>query len=234
MRQRTGGVASIVIGIILLLVGLVWGLASSHQVSYVSSHDNVTYRIGVGTDSGNVYIHADGSSEYFVALKGDFSPAIAQSDIDNSTSISFIARTDTTSINLDANGTTIDEAHKIEKLVFYDKNGGTMATYTTSEYTANPNGVSTNSWSSAIWVVILGVLLLIGGIIGAARRRKTAFSIGNAGVPPYQPVPPGYPPAQPGAYPPPQPGAYPPQQNPYGQAYQGPGQYPPPGNNPYQ
>ena len=117
MRQKTGGWFSVVIGAILLLAGLVWGLVGSHQVSYVNSLQNVTYRIAVGSDSGNVYIHQDGLSEYFVALKTDFSPAIAQSDIDDSTGLSFVARTDTTSVNLDANGTTITEAHKIEKLV---------------------------------------------------------------------------------------------------------------------
>lgn len=247
MRQKTGGWVSVVIGAILLIVGLVWGLAGTHQVSYENSLQNITYRIATGTKSGNVYIHADGSNEYFVALNSDFSPAISQNDIDNSTGLSFVARTDTTSIDLDANGTTITEAHKIEKLVFYDKSGATMATYTTSEYTANPNGVNSNGWSSAIWVVILGVLLAVAGIWSALRAPKTAFSIGGTGTgfsiggtgaPGY---PPNYPPAQPGAYPPAQPGAYPPQPpNPYGQAYQGTEQYPQPnpygqpGNNPYQ
>lgn len=244
MRQKTGGWFSVIIGAVLLLVGLVWGLVGSHQVSYVNSLQNVTYRIAIGSDSGNVYIHQDGLSEYFVALKTDFSPAIAQSDIDNSTGLSFVARTDTTSVDLNANGTTITEAHKIEKLVFYDKNGATMATYTTSEYTANPNGAYASAWSSAIWVVVLGILLAAAGLWSALRAPKTAFSIGGTGVPAYPPVyppaqPGAYPPAQPGAYPPAQPGAYPPS-NPYGQAYQGTEQYPQPnpygqpGSNPYQ
>lgn len=225
MRRRAGGGASAVIGIILLIVGLAWGLTGTHQVGYSNSQQNVTYHIGVGTDSGNVYIHADGSDEYFVALKGDFNPDIAQSDIDNSAGLSFVARTDTTSIELNAdNGATITEAHKIEKLVFFDKNGSTMATYVTTEYTSNPNGVSVNAWSSAIWLVVLGLLLAVLGVFQVMRKRNTNFSIG--GAPAYQPVPPAYPPTQPGV-------SYPPA-NPYGQAYQNPAQYPQQGGNPYQ
>src|SRR5947209_19387117 len=109
--------ALIACGVALAIAGLIWGAAGSHQVGYENSLQNATYHTGAGTQSGNIYINADGSSDYFVALKGSFNPPIAQSDIDNSTSISFVARTDTTSIELDVNGTTITEAHPIEKLI---------------------------------------------------------------------------------------------------------------------
>lgn len=242
-NRKAGGLFIIVVGVILVIAALIWGITGSHHVDYQNSQDNVTYHIGEGTSSNNVYIHADGSLEYFVALSGDFTPSISQSDIDNSTSISFIARTDTTDINLDANGTTIKQAHKIEKLVFYDKNDKVMATYTTNEYKANPNGVAANTWPQAIGLGLLGLLLLLGGIVNIARQPKTSFSIGGPAQP-YQPgVPPNAPTYPPNAYnagagaPPYQPGApaYPPNQpaNPYGQPYQGAEQYPQP-NNPYQ
>ena len=223
MTQKTGGWTTVVIGTVLLIAGLAWGLIGSHQISYENSQQNITYRIGTGTTSGNVYIHADGSNEYFVALSDDFTPPIARSDIDNSTAISFVARTDTTSIDLDVNGTTINEAHKIEKLVFLDKNGGTMATYTTAEYNANPNGVYASVWSDAGWLVGFSLLLVVAGLIQALRAPKTNFSIGGGTVPPYRPMPPSYPPAQTDA-------PYAPT-NPYSQAYQGPSQYP--SANPY-
>ncbi len=246
MRRKTGGVFSIVLGVALLIGGLVWGLVGSHQVSYSHSSTTGTYNIQKGSSTGNVYVQAQGSDEYFVALSGDFSPAISQSDIDNSTSISFVARTDTFDPNIEVNGTTIDSAHKIEKLAFYDKNGGVMSTYTTSEYTSNPNGVYANAWSESIWVLVVGVILALAGIVQATRKRNTSFSIGGAGAQPgvaYSNVPPAYPGAQPGAaypnvppaYPGAQPGAaypnvppapYPPA-NPYGQPAQ---QYP---QNPY-
>ncbi len=165
--------------------------------------------------------------------------AISQSDIDNSASIGFVARTDTFDPNVEVNGTTIDNAHKIEKLVFYDKNGGVMSTYTTSEYTSNPNGVYAGTWSESIWAIVAGVVLALAGIVQVTRKRNTSFSIGSAGAPPYQPVPPAYPGAQPGAaYPNVPPAPYPPA-NPYGQPanpYGRPAeQYPQnPYNNPYQ
>lgn len=225
--------ALIACGVALVIAGLIWGAAGSHQVSYENSLQNVSYHTGSGSQSGNIYINADGSSDYFVALSGNFNPPIAQSDIDNSTSISFVARTDTTSIDLDVNGTTISEAHAIEKLVFYDKNGNVLATHITAEYTANPNGFYDNEWLKAIWLIVIGLILGIVAFLYPMLRKRPqrsasshAAAVGAQPSPPYQP------------YQPP---------NPYGQAYQGPQQYPPvppyppqqpgygqPGDNPYQ
>ncbi|HLI69400.1 MAG TPA: hypothetical protein VKV19_06535 [Ktedonobacteraceae bacterium] len=230
LRNRWG---LIIIGAALVIGGLIWG-ATSKQVTYENSQTNVTYHIGTGESTGNVYINADGSSDYFVALKGDFNPPIAQSDIDNSTSISFVARTDTTSVDLQLDdGTTVNEAHPIEKLVFYDKNGNVMATYTTAEYNANPNGFYDNEWLKSIWLILAGLIIggaaLIYPMISKKPAVNAGFNIGPTGAQPYQPYQ--------------QPSVTYEQPNPYGQAYQGPQQYPSqqgasyppaqPGNNPY-
>lgn len=209
-----------ILGILLLLGGLGWGL-TSHQVSYQTSKQGITYHIAIGTTSGNVYINPDGSSDYFVAFKSDFTPSISQNDIDSSNTIDFVARTDTSSLDpaLQTNGQTINDAHKIEKLVFYDKNGSVQQTFTTSEYTASPNGFNDNEWIKAIWLLIAGFILAGAALIVPMVARKpqpaNTFAIGT--------------PAQ--TYQQPQPYAqqpYPPQPaNPYAQQYQSPGQYTP-------
>jgi hypothetical protein len=210
----------LIVGAILIIGGAVWGM-TSHQVTYQTSKQGVTYHIAIGETSGNVYINPDGSSDYFVAFKNDFNPQITQSDIDNSDTLTFIARTDTSSLDpaLQANGTTINDAHKIEKLVFYDKNGNVQKTFTTAEYQANPNGFNDNEWIKSIWLIIAGAILALAALIVPMMVKKpqpsTGFNIGAGGVqPPYQqPTPYGQPyPQQP--------------TNPYGQPYQGPGQYP--------
>jgi len=220
--------ALILCGVALIIGGLIWGAAGSHQVTYENSQQNVSYHIGTGTDTGNVYINADGSSDYFVALSGSFTPAIAQSDIDNSTNISFVARTDTTSVDLDANGTTVNDAHQIEKLVFYDDKGNVLGTHTTAEYTANPNGFYDNEWLKAIWLVVIGLVLAVAAVLLPMLRKQPqksasvpAAAVGVQPSPAYQQYQ---------------------QPNAYGQSYQGPQQYPQaapyppqqPGNNPYQ
>lgn len=251
----------IVVGALLVIGGLVWGL-SSHTVSYQSYPKSSNYHIGTGTSSGNVYINANGSDEFFAAFNGDFSPAISSSDVDKTDSVSFIARTDTSTLDpaLNANGTTINDAHKIEKLVLYDQNGGVINTYTSSEYNANPNGLSENNWLLASLLLVVG-LILGGGAFAYPMLAKKPQT--NAGFNPAQPYQQPYgqpqqpyaqpyqqqPYAQPYGQPNPQ---QPPQQpygqpNPYGQSYQSPQQYPPaapyppqqppygqPGNNPYQ
>jgi hypothetical protein len=208
-----------ILGILLLLGGAIWGL-TSHQVTYQTSQQGVTYHIAIGETSGNVYINPDGSADYFVAFKSDFTPPISQSDIDNSNTIDFVARTDTSSLDpaLQTNGNTINDAHKIEKLIFYDKNGTIQQTFTTAEYQASPNGFNDNEWIKAIWLLIAGLILAGAALIVPMVTRKpqpaTGFTIGAGGAaqPYQQPTPYGQPyPSQPA--------------NPYGQPYQDPGQY---------
>jgi hypothetical protein len=209
-----------ILGILLLLGGTIWGL-TSHQVTYQTSQQGVTYHIAIGETSGNVYINPDSSSDYFVAFKSDFNPPISQNDIDSSNTIDFVARTDTNSLDpaLKTNGTTINDAHKIEKLIFYDKNGNVQQTFTTAEYKASPNGFNDNEWIKAIWLVIVGFILAGAALVVPMVTKKpqpaTAFSLGTSGAEQlYQQ------PANPYGQP------YPPQPaNPYGQPYQDPGQY---------
>jgi hypothetical protein len=228
--------ALIACGVALVIAGLIWGAAGSHQVSYESSQQNVSYHIAAGTQTGNIYIHAEGSSDYFVVLSGSFHPTVTQSDIDNSTSIHFVARTDTTSISLDANGTTISEAHPIEELIFYDKNGNVQTTFITAEYTANPNGFFDNEWLKAIWLMIIGLILGVVAFLYPRLRKQPqgsanlhAAAVGAQPSQPYQPYQQPNPYGQ--EYPRSeqylQPAPYPPQQTGYGQPESIPYQQPP-------
>jgi hypothetical protein len=170
----------LIIAAALIVGGLIWG-STSKQISYENSQTNTNYHIGTGDQTNNIYINADGSSTYFVALSSDFNPPISQDDIQNSAGISFVARTDTVSIDLQADdGTTVDEANPIEKLVFYDSQGNTMATYTTSEYRTNPKGFYDNEWLKAIWLIIVGALLGLGVLIAPLFIKKPQASAGFA------------------------------------------------------
>ena len=239
MRPKTRGWSTVVIGMIVLIAGLAWGLIGSHQIAYESSQSGADYNPQFGETSGNLYFHVAGSPDYFIAFASDFDPAISQSDFANMDHYVFLARTDTSDPNITLSGTSINSAHKVEKLTLYAKDGSVISTHTTAEYTANPNGVYVSVWSNAGWLAGFGLLLAVAGLLQALRAPKTNFSIGTPGTAFYQPVPPAYPPTQPGAgyppagaaYPPTQPGAGYPPADPYGQAYRGPEQYP--SSNPY-
>src|SRR5260370_4838124 len=149
-----------VIGAILVISGLIWGL-ESQQVSYQSYQQGSNYEIAMGTQSGNVFINAKGSPDYFVALKGDFTPPITDNTITHGAAVSFVARTDYSALDtkLTTDTGTVSEAHKIEKVVFYDQNGNVVASYTTAEYNANPNGFTQNNWLYSIWLILAGVVV---------------------------------------------------------------------------
>jgi len=169
--------------------------ASTPPDPYENSQ-SVAYRIAMGSQSGNVYIHADGSSDYFSAFKGDFSPAITQSDIDNSNTLSFVARTDYSTLNPPLNasdGSTVNDAHKIVKLVFYDKNGNVQKTFTTAEYTSylasrNQSTYTTTTTFQNEWPI--GIALIIAGLLWCAsttlvlllRRRAKKRQLSIAGI----------------------------------------------------
>lgn len=244
----------IVLSILLILAGLAWGAVGTHQVTYAPSDDQSKYEIAKGDTSGNIYINPKDSDTYYVAFPSEF--VVAQSDIDNSASISFIARTDTSSLDPVLNapdGSTINDAHEIEKLVFYDDNNTVLHTYTSAEYVAHPNGFNDNEWTSAIWLIIIGGIILVLALFVRRSRNQPAganmnFAGGmnnpqmqqSYGVPPTQYPPYGAPAGQQTPYP--QPNPYPqqqqqapyppqnpyPQQDPYGQGqpYQGVNQYP--------
>lgn len=215
-----------VVGAILIIAGLIWG-ATSHQVAFttyapgdITSHYNV-----YSGDLGNTYFNVQGSSDYFIARKEDFNPAIDTNSLsDKTAAVSFIASSEKADVAANLEGHHIDSEFIVEKVVFYDDHNQPLATYTSQEYNANPNGFYNNNWLKAIWLVIIGALLFVVAFIFPMLVKKpqvnAGFNPGVGGAQPYQ---------QP--YPPygqqPQPQAQP-QYPPYGQQpYQNPQQYPP-------
>jgi hypothetical protein len=228
LRLLTRRLGLLFLGPILLIIGLIVGVAGTSHISFEKSNDSTTYFIAKGDTTGNVYIHAEGSSEYYVALPADISPTITDTEINNSKALSFVYRTDTTDVNFNpSSGSTVTSAHEIEKLVFYDSTGNTVLnTYNTSDYTANSNGIDKNEWPLGGGLAALGAVLLGFGVFRAARKRDVAPLGASApvvpGAMPYQ-QPYGQPPAPYGApVPPASPYAQPQQQayNPYGQPQQ--------------
>lgn len=248
LSQRWG---LMVVGVILVIAGLAWG-ATSHQVTFTNYPQgslNSHYNVYSG-DLGNTYFNVQGSPDYFVARKADFTPAIDTDSLaDKTSAVSFIASSEKADIAANLEGHHIDSEFIVEKVTFYGDNNQVIATYSTSEYNANPNGFSQNTWLKAIWLIIGGVLLFVLAFIFPMLIKKpqanTNFNIGAGGAQAYQqPYP-----QQQQPYPPYQPQQQQPYQqpNPYGQSYQGPQQYPPatpyppqqpnygqPGGNPYQ
>ena len=150
LRSRWGLLG---LGAVAIIIGLVIGVTSK-QVNYIQSKDGTGYHVVSGEKTGNLYINADGSDDFYVAFSSDFS--VPQSILSAPGSISFIARSDASSLDpvYDApDGTTINDAHKIEKIVFEDNNGKVQGTYTTTEYSANPNGASVNNWPAGLGVI---------------------------------------------------------------------------------
>lgn len=224
-------VAMIAVGVIVAIIGLVYGLTST-QVNYETQQVGVHYNVILST-LGNLYLHADGSPDWFILQKDDVSPPLDTSSLPDHATIDFVARTDTIDVNADLGqfGSTTS-AHVVEHLTFHDANGATIASYSTQEYLDNPNGVYVNNWPVGIVILVIGLVLF--GLSFAIHRPKQLPGFAVAGQPPVYGQPNANPYGQPMAnpYAQGQPNANPygqPAPNPYGQPYQG----PPPAGQPY-
>jgi len=224
----------IIVGALLIVIGLVVG-ATSQQVSYIQSSATTTYEAAVGKTSGNLYLHVSGSDDYYVGFNSDFT--VPQDVLSKFATMSFIARSDTSTLDPALNapdGTTVNDAHKIEKITFKDNSGAVLGTYTTAEYTANPNGVYNNKWPIGLLVALLGAIILVVPFLWLMLRKRKqtdmGFSAAANNFQPQQPYGQQPPYGQPAGNP------YPPQQQPYPQAAPYPPQQPPygqPAGNPY-
>ena len=176
-----------IIGLVVVLGGSLWGL-SSPVIPYETS-SSISYYIAAAND-GNVYIYPTSStnSTYFVARQADFNPPIDRTQIHLDTQLSFIARTDTISVN----DTLTDElhvtqAHVIEELVLFNTLGSPTATYKTSDYNTNPNGYYNNRWwPTGTGIIFAGLLIAYLALFaGRKRRKKHDVGSGESGIPPY-------------------------------------------------
>jgi hypothetical protein len=206
----------VILGGILVVLGVGIGLTSK-QVNYIPSSSTTKYEVGTGQTSGNLYLHVSGSDEYYVGFSSDFT--VSQDVLSKFASLNFIARSDTSTLDTPLNasdGSTINEAHKIEKITFMDAQGTVLATYTAPEYTANPNGIYNNNWPIAAILIVIGLALLAIPLflarLGKKPKANAAFAAAGTVPPPYPgqapypaqpyPVQPPYPVQQPYGQPP--------------------------------
>ena len=121
---------------------------------------------------------------------------------------------------LNADGTDITSAHKIEKLVLYNQYGDLIRAYTSAEYNTNPHEYNTNYWIYAGILILAGVLCAGNGLFFFVRNRQGGKEVAAAERARLESMP-----------------------SPFArelgtmanaQVYQGTEQYPQPYNNPYQ
>ena len=169
------------IGFVLLIGGLIWGL-NSHQVAYLQGNQG-QYRL-ITTNGGIVLFQQENTSNYYVMDPGNFTQAdINLNPIENGqfSRFNFAASTDTVYVDvyISSTGTTVSYAHPIEKITFYDQNGQNPVTYTTADYSGNPNGRTINNWPQASLLMLVGALcagIMLFFIVNGRKRQKLAIA----------------------------------------------------------
>jgi len=161
------------IGTLVLLTGVLWGL-SSPTVPYIGPPGgSTTHFYVIAANNGDVYIYPTDKSTFFVARHDDFSPPIDRTKIHLDILLSFVARSETISVNETIDGNLhVSQAHVIEKLVLYSLNSTPLATYTASDYNPDSGGYYESRWWPGAIALIAAGLLIASVALFVWRKRQ--------------------------------------------------------------
>ncbi|MGH2494803.1 MAG: hypothetical protein ACRDIV_08870 [Ktedonobacteraceae bacterium] len=209
-----------ILGVVVLVSGVALG-ASSHQVTYqpITKGNFTPYVVEGGTD----YLQTTDGSTFYVIKEADLSPHFDGTTVFGGERKTFaiLTRSDTEDVDVQlTDGTHLQgTGYRVERIAQVDNTTGqTLQTYTTAEYTQNPNGFYENNWAGGAGLIALGLLALVLSFFVPRylqnKRQKSLTSapatMGMQGQAlPYQ-----------------QPNPYQQMPNPYQQPYQNPSQYP--------
>ncbi len=182
MQQRSSALlALIALGAILMVAGIVYGLGS-RQVQYKSmAQGSIAHYLSA---DGTGYVQMEGNPSLYIVHQDNFSPklpAFADSD-----TISFVYDpAETTSIDVKSTiGTRLTgTASKVVAITSSDTAG--QKTYTTPEYTSNPQGYNHNQWPLGIGLLVVG-LLFFGGSFFLPKKKGPATGMPSLASTPMQ------------------------------------------------
>jgi hypothetical protein len=176
MVTRTG--VWIIVGLLLLLAGVLWGV-SSPTVPYIGIPKELDYSYGT-TNKGDVYIYSTNHSTFFIARRNDFSRLVDLTKSNQDILVYVLARPDTISVNDTIDGKLhVTQAHVIERLELRDLNNRQIGTYTARDY--NSSGIYENRWwPVAVALIAAGLLMICIASFVGLKRRKGASSAPSA------------------------------------------------------
>lgn len=216
-----------ILGIVVMVSGVALG-ASSHQVTYqpITKGNFTPYVVEGGTD----YLQTSDGSTFYVIKEADLSPHFDGTAVfgGGQKTFSILTRSDTEDVDVQlTDGTHLQgTGYRVERITQIDNTGQPLQTFTSAEYTQNPNGFYENNWAGGAGLIVLGLLALVLSFLAPRyllnKRQKslaaTPVAMGNQGQAfPYQQQPNPYQQA---------PNPYQQAPNPYQQPYQNPSQYP--------
>ena len=187
MQQRTPAFfAMIVLGFILLLAGIVYGLGSRYvQYSSVPQGSILHYLSADGTG----YLQMDGNPALYIVHQDNFTPKLVT--FADSDTISFVydpAATTSVDVKSTLGTHLVGTASKVVAITAIAATG--KKTYTTPEYVSNPQGYDHNQWPLGIGLLIVG-LLLMGGSFFLPKKKSppnaALASTTNTPMPVWQP-----------------------------------------------
>jgi len=159
------------IGALVLLAGVLWGV-SSPTVSYIGPPGDPTTHLSMTiAKNGDVYIYPTNKSIFFIARHDDFSSPINIPSTD--ILVHFVARPDTISVNdtIERN-LHVTQAHVIKMLELDKLDKTLLATYTTSDYNPSSDGYyESRWWPGSITLMAVGLLI---ACVALFVRRKTS------------------------------------------------------------
>ncbi len=185
-RRAPAFFAMIILGFILLLAGIVYGLGSRHvQYKSVAQGSIAHYLSADGTG----YLQMENNPTLYIVHQDNFTPKLAT--FADSDTISFVydpAETMSVDVKSTLGTHLVGTASKVVAITAIDTTG--KKTYTTPEYVSNPQGYDHNQWPLGLGLLIAG-LLLMGGSFFLPKKKSppiaTSSNTINTPMPVWQP-----------------------------------------------
>ncbi len=196
MQQRSPAfLALIALGAILLVAGIVYGLGS-RQVQYKSvPQGSIAHYLSA---DGTGYLQMEGNSSLYIVHQDNFSPKLPTFADSDTVSFTYDPA-ETTAIDVKSTlGTHLaGNAAKVVAITSSDTTG--QKTYTTPEYTSDPQGYDHNQWPLGLGLLALGLLCIGGSFFLPKKKVQAAVAPSFASTP--MPMQPPFPQTQVGTMP---------------------------------
>lgn len=174
----------IIIGIILVLGGLIYG-AIPHQTPYQSIPKSFIAHYLSGRGTG--YMQLEKSPTLYIVNEGEFLPAFSADYLNHGQIvISFLYRNDETT-NIDASSDNkvhlVGQAYSVEQIKLYYQYGQPPEVFSAQEYLQNPNGYYQHNWIAGMVISLLGLIFIGLGVYMIVRHNRKKKQLEFASTP---------------------------------------------------
>jgi hypothetical protein len=190
MSRSPRFIALLIIGGVIILAGLGYGISSSRVAYQQVGQGTIAHYLSA---NGTGYLQMSNSPTLYLVHETDFTPIIQGiNTFADGDAISLVYNpSDTTPIDVTSKlGTHLSgSAYQVVEITAYDKN---QQVYKTAAYSQDPQSYGSNHWGGGISLIVVGAILMGIAFFTTRRKAQPAFTANPPSMAGTQPPMPPY------------------------------------------